>query len=198
MTRKAGSKPADVARDNRQDVWDALRETGVQWRTILGLSDHLRIARKTVDDYLIALAAGGYVERRNLDDRYQTVEVRLIRDVGYHAPRLRKDGTPVTQGGGVTNMWRSMRMLGTFGVTDVALHSATPSVSVTIDTAQAYCGMLLSTGYLRVVTKADPVKGHKAVYRLIRDDGPQAPMIQRVKQVYDPNTRKVYRKVGQE
>ncbi|RWR26818.1 hypothetical protein D2T29_19770 [Sinirhodobacter populi] len=198
MTRRAGSKPADVARDNRQAVWDALRETGSQWRTILGLSDQLRIARKTVDDYLIGLAAAGYVERRNLDDRYQTVEVRLIRDLGYHAPRVRKDGTPVTQGAGVTNMWRSMRLLGTFNIIDISAHSTTPSVSVALETAQSYCSILLATGYLRVVTKADPVKGRRAVYRLIRDDGPKAPMIQRVKQVYDPNTGAVYRKAGQE
>jgi hypothetical protein len=58
--------------------------------------------------------------------------------------------------------------------------------------------MLLATGYLRVVEKANPSQDKLAVYRLIRNDGPKPPMIQRVKQVYDPNTGRVYRKAGQE
>ncbi len=198
MIRRAGQRPADTARDNRQVIWDALRQSKDQWCLLAVLAETTKVHRKTATDYMTCLVAGGYVETRRLDDRYQSLELRLIRDVGYHAPRLRKDGTAVTQGAGVTNMWRSMRMLGTFGTIDVSLHSTTPTVTVSPETVQAYCGMLLSTGYLRAVTKADPIKGRKAVYRLIRNDGPQAPMIQRVKQVYDPNTRKVYRKAGQE
>lgn len=54
--------------------------------------------------------------------------------------------------------------------------------------------MLLNTGFLRVVQKADPVKGRIATYRLIRNDGPKPPQIQRVKQVFDPNTGKVYQR----
>ena len=65
------------------------------------------------------------------------------------------------------------------------------------NTAQSYCTMLLATGYLRVVQKANPAASKKAIYRLIRNDGPKPPMIQRVKQVFDPNTGKTYQKGGQ-
>lgn len=198
MSRVAGVRPADIARDNRQTIWDALRKSDGAWMTLSDLSEAVGVHRRTAMDYLTCLTAGGLIESRRPDGGAAALEARLLRDVGYHAPRLRKDGSAVTQGAGVTNMWRTMRMLGTFGAVEVSLHSTTPTVTVPVETAQSYCSMLLATGYLRVVTKADPVKGRKAVYRLIRDDGPKAPMIQRVKQVYDPNTRKVYRKAGQE
>lgn len=94
------------------------------------------------------------------------------------------------------NIWRSMRMLKKFSALDLATHSNTDTVKVTEATAQSYCVMLLATGFLTVVQKAAPVEGRKAIYRLIRDDGPKPPMIQRVKQVYDPNTGKVYQKAG--
>lgn len=195
MTGHPGQKPVDVAKDNRQDIWDALRKSAGAWCRASDLAEAVKVHRKTATDYLACLKAAGLVEARKLDERGQ--EVRLVRDAGHHAPRLRKDGSAVTQGAGTVNMWRSMRMLGKFGYIDVALHSSTPTVTVPPQAAQAYCKMLLATGFLRVIQKADPVKGRKAIYRLIRNDGPKPPMIQRVKQVYDPNTGTVYRKAGE-
>lgn len=198
MTRAKGRKSADAARDNRQLVWEALKTASEQtaWVTLGVIVDQTDVNRKTASDYLGCLVAGDFLERRD-DETLGCPTFRLIKDGGHHAPRLRRDGQPVTQGAGTANLWRSMRMLTRFTALDLGLHSTTPSVSVTEATAQSYCSMLLSTGYLRVVQKADPVKGRKAIYRLIRNTGPKAPMIQRVKQVYDPNTGDVHRKEGQ-
>lgn len=198
MSVYPGRKPANVARDNRQIIWDALRKEFTKGNASLSLSvlaDRTKVNRKTASDYLACLVAGGYVERQEPEVLNCPV-FRLIRDGGHHAPRLRKDGSVVTQGAGVNNLWRSMRMLKKFSVVDLALHSSTPAVTVTEATAQSYCSMLLATGFLRVIQKADPVKGRRAIYRLVREDGAKAPMIQRVKQVYDPNTGLVYRKDG--
>ncbi len=196
MSASAGRKPANIALDNRQIIWDALRAEAAKGGASVSLSaliDRTKVNRKTASDYLVCLVAGGYVERIDLETLGCPV-FRLIRDGGHHAPRLRKDGAAVTQGAGVNNLWRSMRMLKKFSVLDLALHSSTPAVNVSEATAQSYCSMLLATGFLRVIQKADPAKGRKAIYRLIREDGAKAPMIQRVKQVYDPNTGLIYRK----
>jgi len=196
MAATAGRRPVDSAKDNRQMVWGVMRdafEKGDGWMTLTVISDRARVHRKTTSDYLSCLVAGGYAERKE-DAALGCATWRLIRDGGHHAPRLRRDGTPVTQGTGVANIWRSMRMLSKFSTLDLTLHSSTPSAPVSEATVKAYCTMLLATGYLRVLQKADPVKGRKAVYRLIRNDGPKPPMIQRVKQVFDPNTGLVYRK----
>lgn len=198
MTLTAGRKTADQARDNRQLIWEKLRTKSADGFVSLTLADitgATGVHRRTASDYLTCLVAGGLAVRLD-DPAGGEVKWRLERDGGHHAPRLRKDGKAVTQGGGVSNLWRSMRMLGKFSAKDLALHSTTPSVSVSEATAQSYCTMLLATGYLRVAQKADPSKSRKAIYRLVRNSGPKAPMIQRVKRVYDPNTGQVHSKGG--
>lgn len=189
--KKNGRRPAEDSVDNRQLVWSALCAGEGAFVALSALSDDLKVQRKTARDYLLCLEAGGYAERQ-LDLDGVCVAARLIKDGGHHAPRLRRDGTAVTQGAGVNNMWRSMRMLGTFDHRALALHSSTSTATVTQETAKAYCSMLFRTGFLRAVQKSNPLKGQMAVYRLIRNDGPKPPMIQRVKQVYDPNTNTVY------
>lgn len=184
MKAKAGRRPADVDTPGRQEVWDAIRSAadGFSAADLIGASG---ANRKTVEDYLRCLIPAGVVE--HLD----TGGFRLADDRGFHAPRLNRQGQPVTQGAGVENMWRSMRGLVQFTPRDLAVHSTTPTVSVSENTAKAYCTMLLKTGYLVVVQKAVPLK-RQATYRLVRNTGPKPPQIQRVKHVYDPNTKEVH------
>lgn len=196
MAVSAGRRPVDAGKDSRQAVWDVLRaehERGNAWMTSSVIATRAEVNRKTAADYLGCLVAGALAERKD-DEALGCAAWRLIKDGGHHAPRLRRDGSAVTQGAGVTNIWRSMRMLGTFSVVDLVLHSSTPSTQVKDGAVQSYCSMLLTTGYLCVRQKSDPVKGRRAIYSLVRNTGPKPPMIQRVKQVYDPNTGEVFRK----
>ena len=197
---KAGRKPVSEAQDNRQIIWDALKgeaEKSDARLTLSVLSSRTGVDRKTAGDYLVGLVAAGYVDR--LDDEFLGCPTfRLVQNGGYHAPRVRKDGTPVTQGVGVANMWRSMRILKTFTASEIAQISTTDAVSVTEETAKSYISMLFATDFLVVVEKANPAAGRKASYRLVRNSGPKPPMIQRVKRVYDPNTGQVHQKVERE
>lgn len=183
--KKAGRRPANAPTPGRHEIWQAIRDIGEVF-TITDLVDRTRANRKTVADYLRCLVPGGIVAEVG-DDGFT-----LVNDRGFHAPRLNRQGQPVTQGAGTENIWRSMRGLTEFTPRDLAAHSTTPDVSVTEWTAKSYCSMLMRTGYLRVVKKADPSKGSQAIYRLIRNSGPKPPQIQRVKRVFDPNTGKVY------
>lgn len=189
MTKTVRKKrvPADQNGGRRQDVWDGIRK--LKSFSATDLARETNVNRKTVSDYLACLEAGRIVERA--DNYDQTFLFHLVADKGFHAPRLRRDGTAVTQGVGIENMWRSMRMLPQFSVVDLAAHSTTDTVSVARETAVAYCTMLLKTGYLRVLQTAIPGRRH-AIYRLIRNSGPQPPQVQRVKQIFDPNTHKVF------
>lgn len=197
MRRAVDMMAASGITNPRQAVWDAARQfAGPELDGNFNLGkvvDKIGVLRKTAKDYLQSLVAAGYVE--GVPDAGPD-EWRFARDGGAHAPRVRRDGTAVTQGSGTVNIWRSMRMLAKFTANDLAAHSTTDTVRVSEKTAQSYCTMLLATGYLRVLQKADPVKGRRAIYRLVRNDGPKPPMIQRVKQVFDPNTGKIYQKGG--
>ena len=185
----------------RQPLWDEMVKFNGAPFTISDIFDQTHVNRHTIRSYLKSLTLGNYIERLEPEEgairEDAAIKFRIIADpVPYHAPRLNRDGQPVTQGGGVENMWRTMRMIGQFSPRDIAAHATTDIVSVTDTTAKAYCTKLLKAGFLKVVSKAQPPT-KQAVYRLIRNTGPQPPMIQRTQQVFDPNTRKAYPVGGQ-
>lgn len=163
----------------RDEIWVSIRT--LKTFTVNELARHSGGDRKTVRDYLACLHKGEVLSKDG-------TSFTLLRDMGVHAPRYNRQGKPVTQGRGVENMWRSMRLLEQFTSRDIAVHSNTPDVQVSEETAKSYCTMLMRCGYLRVVQKARPSVGQLAIYRLIRNTGPLPPQVQRIKQVFDPNT----------
>lgn len=187
MSRKPADKLAtEIKPQGRDGVWAEVRRLNIF--TVTEIAKATDIPRKTISDYIKRLEAGRYVEKHSGYD--ETKRFKLLRDGGVHAPSLKKDGTPSTQGGGTTNMWRSMRMMKQFTPRDLAMHSTTDTVSVSDETAKSYCSMLLKANYLRVLRKATPGKC-QATYMFVRNTGPMPPQIQRVKQVFDPNLREV-------
>ncbi|UWQ00827.1 MarR family winged helix-turn-helix transcriptional regulator [Aliiroseovarius crassostreae] len=187
MTRKPIDQLKSQNKPHGQDgVWTEVRRKNIF--TAAEIHTKTAINKKTVSDYIKRLEAGGYVEKHPSFD--ETKRFVLVRDAGIHAPRIRADGTPVKQGNGTQNMWRSMRNMEQFTPFDLALCSSTDTVNVSEATAKTYCSMLLRAGYLRVLQKAVPGK-RQATYKFIRNTGPQPPQIQRVKQVFDPNLNEV-------
>jgi hypothetical protein len=85
------------------------------------------------------------------------------------------------------NMWTAMRQLKSFTPRDLAAHATTAETETTVEAAQDYCRALLGAGYLSVARKAVPGKV-PAIYRLIRNTGPRAPRVARVRAVVDANT----------
>lgn len=188
---KRGRPPAHERKPSRQDIWEAICANPDRF-TLDFLYERSRANKKTISDYLKCLIAAEYVAK---DESVSPPTYKLLRDGGYHAPRLRTDGTPVTQGSGIENMWRSMYMLKEFTYEDIAHHATTTTVIVPPRTAKTYVYQLLRCGYLKVLVKASPAKGTLARYRLIRDNGPLPPKVQRVKRIFDPNTNEVFGEV---
>lgn len=87
------------------------------------------------------------------------------------------------------NLWTAMRQLKlAFSPTDLAAHASTPELMISQEMAQAYCGLLVSSGHLRMTSL--PTAGHRQapVYRLILDTGPLAPRKRMLPAVVDDNT----------
>lgn len=181
--------------EGRQVIWDAIRAIGPGDFVMGDLFQETWISRYTIRSYLNSLAAAGILDKTEHADRVghrDAVTWRLVHDEGYYAPRVNRNGERVTQGLGVEQMWRVMRHLREFTPQDLALHATTDDVAVAVQTAKSYCSMLLSCGYLICTQKAHAHR--QATYRLVRNSGPLAPQIQRVKQVFDPNSKTVYQK----
>jgi len=182
-----GRQPADQVVAGRQEMWLAMKANPSEI-TVRALVEATGLNRSSVLRYLKALTAAGHLKTRAVENGMPGIW-ELIRDTGHHAPRVRPDGSKVTQGEVYEQLWRGMFMLKSFSARDLIEHA---SIEIHEATARDYLKRLLAAGYLRVERKADPHRALLATYRLIRHRGPKAPQIQRVQQVYDPNSREVF------
>lgn len=189
MSRKPIDKqqPAEC----RQAIWEWIRAHAAQHgpNHAFAVADiDVMLDRSTVRDYLKSLHLAGYLglyndPAANLPKGTPNLYY-LAEDCGVDAPRLRKDGTPVTQGIGRQQMWNAMRISKEFTIADLELNGSTDDYRVAESEAKSYCQTLDKAGYL--------VRNGQT-YRLIPSmwTGPHPPQIQRTRQVYDPNLRKV-------
>ncbi len=179
----------------RQGIWDAIRALNAEhngYFTVRDIADRTDIPAKTIRDYLDALYRANFVVisvgKPGNADAYL-----LVNDTGVQAPRLDKEGKPVTQGLARDHMWRTMKMLsagGDFSARDLAIVARTDAVAVSETDARDYVGNLLKAGYLAITHKAG-TRGGLARYRLLKNTGPCAPSVQRQKTVFDHNLQKI-------
>lgn len=143
------------------------------------------LAADTVGNYVREWMAQGLAEKVGTDPDGR-VRCRLVDADARRPVRLRRDGSATRQQTKHGNMWTAMRGLREFSPIDIAAHACTIEVHVTDEDAREYCRMLVLAGYLKVLRKAQP--GRKpAMYRLMRNTGPQPPRERRVRAVYDDN-----------
>ncbi len=201
---KPGRKPVDLVaasgyRTPQDCVWEAVRalkqfDTASleRWLKKQGYTD---INSHTAQSYIKRLLKGRYIEVASikmLQGIAKTYSYQLVIDIGIQAPRLTKDGDASTQGLGRENLWRSMKILDAFNYIELAQTATTATVAVKPLTAQDYIKHLYRAGYLQRVSEAR-CGGGLARYRLItgKSTGPHPPMVQRIKQVFDPNLNKI-------
>lgn len=169
----------------RAALWDAIRR--LKCFTVLQLRRETCCTVSQTREYVLGLTAAGILERVEMCQG----SFLLVKDTGNEAPRVRRDGTMVTMGRGREQLWQTMRALGSFTVADLRVAASTDEHPVAESEAETYCQILHKAGYLATLPATHCPKGGGVVYRLIRYTGPQPPMIQRVKSVYDPNLKEV-------
>src|SRR5258708_31046033 len=112
----------------RDRIWAAIRALGKQAPlsgfTRAEIADYIvdhapkeattrRLEEKTIETYVQGLVNAGHLEILQPYERYRATTYKLARDVGVEAPRVNKDGSPVTGGNKREAMWRSMQSLNT-------------------------------------------------------------------------------------
>ncbi|WNL39856.1 hypothetical protein RN346_04675 [Halomonas sp. PAMB 3232] len=196
MAKRKPKLNAQAPRIDRQAIWEALRALAVDGTSITTRAITLEMANAVsqdrVRDYLIGLEKAGYLERKDTARKTgQPIEYSLTKDVGVEAPRVRKDGSTPEGGLGREQLWRTLRIVGNCTAGELADAATTPKVTIAEATANEYLRFLAAAGYVVVARAGSP--GIPTRYRAVasRWTGPLAPMIQRTKQLYDPNTGKV-------
>jgi len=185
-------------KSQRQRIWEALRaksNIGDGLFTIDAISRATGLELCPIQEYLLGLSRGGYIRCTNPDEKRVGGKMprriyELARDNGVEAPRVRPDGSPVVQGRGTEAMWAAMTALDTFNH-----HLLADIANVRTLTASRYCQMLGKAGFLEVVIagKGTGKGGIATTYRvaLAHRQKVRAPMITRLKTIYDPNTHEI-------
>ena len=179
----------------RQRAWEAIRALkGKEW-SIIQIANTCKIDQRTISSYCNALEKAGVIEIVRTEPARCKIIKRffsLVKDEGIDAPRVKKDGSRVTQGLAQEQMWRALRMLkGDINWRELAAMASSTRAPVAPAAAADYLAMLNRAGYLILVHEGKP--GTQARYRLSpsRNTGPRPPMICRTKVVYDPNEDKI-------
>lgn len=177
MTKQLLEKPKPSV---RAQMWKVLRESKIPLSR-REISSKIGIdTKKCEHQYLNCLVGAGFVER--LEGK--PARWKLVRDGGVEAPRFKADGTLIIASGSHEAIWRAMRILKTFTLTELYGYV---SALASFDTVKSYVVMLNKVGYLRSARKPNC----KAVYTLIKNTGPKPPQIMKVKEVYDPNVDEI-------
>lgn len=198
MSRKPALLELAGGKSQRQQIWELIRAfagTGDGTFTASLLAHTIKSEPDPVREYLKGLGAAGFIRILNPDasrpgGRHVKNVFELVRDNGVEAPRVRRDGSEVTQGRGTEAMWGAMTVLDNFNHWMLAdLAQVKPA------TATTYCQLLAKAGYLEVVTpgKGTGKGGIATVYRvaMAHRQKPRAPMITRMRSVYDPNIHQI-------
>lgn len=193
-------KPINKLRpdETRDAVWEEIRcQNGYGSFSVSEIAYSTQLGVDTVRDYITGLFNAGYLVKveRPLPESFKTQYYRLERDCGIEAPRVRKDGTEVVMGRGREQMWRALGIMAQKGIRftfrDLCLYSSTDEIPVAEDDAKHFIRYLYAAGYLLQVEAGKP--GIPARYRMMQSKwtGPKPPQIQRVRQLYDPNLKRV-------
>lgn len=200
MSRRPAHLTAGAHLNAREAIWAEIRRR--KTFTVEDLVAKTDVPAATVRTYVMGLERAGYIERTGKDEGVKkrityvknqllALTYRLVRDTGAEAPRVRRNGEPVTQGLAREAMWRTMRILREFTWVELADIATTEDVAIDREDARKYCYSLKLAGYLVCIAPGKP--GRPERYRFVpsRWSGPRAPMLQRVRQVYDPNLKRV-------
>jgi len=200
MSRQPAVVELAGGKSTRQRIWEAMRRAeadGPQTYSTETLSRLSKVEMEPVREYLKALAAAGIVVRAHEAREGARVKYywALNRNAGVEAPRVRRDGSEVTQGRGTEALWAAMTALDTF-----TSSFAAEIANVKPSTAATYCGALGKAGYLDVIKpgKGTGKGGIATVWAVAQAHRakPRAPMITRLKAIYDPNIHKLVRLEG--
>lgn len=167
----------------RERLWWAMREMKVFRVPEMARAAGVDRYKYMVSDYLRGLVKAGILAVDAPERPGKCATYTLMRDMGVDAPRVRRDGTLVAEPAQQA-MWRGMKILRIFSPQDLVAHAAMAGITIKPVTALTYCQWLARGGYLTPLH----AKGESPRYRFVRDTGPKAPQILRVKTLYDVNT----------
>ena len=114
-------------------IWKHIIEQKDNAFTVKDIELQTNIRKDTVRDYLMRLKRAGFIEqlqeKKHITPQYKAYLYKAVK-TPLKAPRLQRDGTVVTQGRGREQMWRAIKMIGTFTAKDLAVSATTKDTKI--------------------------------------------------------------------
>lgn len=189
---KLGRKQAHKEGDARDTIWATIRQ--LKKFRASDIIEKTNIPQRTITTYLYSLVLAGFLSKETEEKewerlgnilKYKVVSFTLIRDNGFDAPRLRRDGSPILETS-QNRMWRAIRILKIFTLQELLSVVVNNEVSVSTTAADTYLKQLRKAGYLKKQRDDKAYQINPAM-----NYGAKAPQIQKINQIYDPNIKKV-------
>jgi len=204
--KKPGVKPVHLKAVpdksvGRQAIWEAMRE--LKRFTVAQVEAKSKEEQSTIRSYLQGLVKADFLKKVDAvqtgyyKTSFQSAVYEVVKDNGTESPRVDRKGNILESGSGREQMWRTIKIIKEFDYEELAVSASTEEHEVAPASASEYVKFLHRAGYVRCISKArqgnKPGNGKKARYRFIesRNTGPLPPIVQKVNQVFDPNTKQV-------
>lgn len=179
----------------RQRVWNAIRESRKEF-TIAQVAELGGMKYDSTRDFITGLRKAGIISELRREKKPRTsshidiIVYQLVKDLGYTAPSVDRQGNLLTPRPLNKAMWNTLRITKqAVNARELAAFSSNDENVVSEETADSYLRMLHQAGYLKIAQEAHhAVKKAKYILLPHMNTGPKPPQIQRAKQVFDPNT----------
>ena len=162
----------------RERIWAAIRE--MKTVTVREVADRCDAKADAVRGYFTGLVAAGVLDVIHRGTGGKHSVYTLKRDLGVHAPRVRRDGTFLPDSVR-SRLWNAMPIFGIFTASELAMSTTLAESPVSRAEALDYCRWLARAGYLR------DLGDEKFRFVPARHTGAKAPQLVLVTHVYDPN-----------
>ncbi|WP_299378613.1 hypothetical protein [uncultured Kiloniella sp.] len=184
--KKTDRRRRIIKTSGRQAQWEAIKK--LQIFTIAEVSKKSKEKLDTCRLYISLLVKAKIVEEV-VNQPFETSKFQLKKDVGFHHPRIRKDGTRIPDGNTQDAIWRLMRLFKKFSFIelDTALRNA--GLETHLGTIKGYIQSLAKAGYLKRLDQPNPRQ--IKTYLLVKNSGPKPPIVQKVNRIFDPNLKEI-------
>ena len=185
---------ADYASKHMRRVFDSLEIKQIFCKpfirelktfTLRDIENKVKVKNSTIFSYLKALEKAQILNKEVIYKKekgcLRTNVYTLVKDMGAMAPVVNKNGCLV-EDSHQARIWRAIRILKNFTLKDIVATASQDNDPVSLTTTDQYLNYLKKAGYLIK-------KNNEKIFHLnpAMNKGIQAPQIQRIKQIYDPN-----------
>ncbi|MGF1727180.1 hypothetical protein [Photobacterium nomapromontoriensis] len=169
----------------REKAWKVMRDLNVF--TVRDVAVKAEVPKQNISNFVQQLIKNNFVINISKGRPYQ-FQVINSQGVLFGSGSAKTTKTRLPANRPRQKMWLTLRVLRKFRLSDLMM-----ATEVGRSTASKFVNRLIQAGYVRKISPSKPRLGDGAVFLLVRDTGPLAPIERSKKGMWDPNEDKLFK-----